>query len=71
MTIKANARVAGATFLLYIAVGITGLMLPERPETVGIRVLVSFLIFVIALGLAVSLYALTKNEDRDLARRPR
>lgn len=68
MTIKANARLAGATFLLYIVVGITGLMLPERPDTAGIRVLISFLIFVIALGLAVSLYALTRSEDRDLAR---
>ena len=29
---------------------------------------VSLLIFIIALGLAVSLYALTRNQDRDLAR---
>jgi hypothetical protein len=67
MTRKANARVAGFTFLFYIAVGVTGMALPSQPATTGIHVLLSLLIFITALALGVSLYALTRDSDRDLA----
>jgi hypothetical protein len=65
MTRRNNARLAGVAFLLYIAVGITSLVLPDG--NVPAEVLVSLLIWIIALSLAVSLYALTRDEDRDLA----
>jgi hypothetical protein len=83
MTLRTNARIAGITFLLYIAVGIgqmvlgratraestvqkLTLMAQHAPE-VRVGILLSLLICVTALVLAVSLYAITRDVDRDLA----
>jgi hypothetical protein len=67
MTRRANARIAGFTFLFYIAIGITGLVLPNEAGTTGIHVLLALVTFATALTLAVSLYGFTRDEDRDLA----
>ena len=84
MTRTTNARVAGVTFLFYIAVGITSLVLFGRATTgVGIAaklasiaqhatevrlvVLLNLLASLSALVLGVTLYAITRDEDRDLA----
>ena len=67
MTRQANARIAGFTFLFYIAVGIMGLVLPDGPGTTGIHVLLALVTFATALTLAVSLFGFTRDEDRDLA----
>ena len=67
MTRRANARIAGFTFLLYIAVGITGLILPGGAGTTGIHVLLALATFGTAITLAVSLYGFTRNEDHELA----
>ena len=83
MTLRTNARIAGITFLLYIAVGIgqmvlgsatraestvqkLTLMAQHAPE-VRVGILLSMLICVTALVLAVALYAITRDVDRDLA----
>src|SRR5690349_3990919 len=83
MTRRANARIAGFAFLLYIAVGITQMVLggATRAAAIGERlaaiaqhvplvranILLSLLLCVTALTLAVALYALTREQDRDLA----
>jgi hypothetical protein len=85
MTSTTNARLAGFTFLLYIATGITSLMLFARATSgaegivaklasiaqhqtlVRLTVLLTLLTFVCAVVLAVTLYALTREQDRDLA----
>jgi hypothetical protein len=67
MTRRTTARIAGFTFLFYIAVGITGLVLPDGAGTTGIHVLVALVTFATALTLAVSLYGFTRNEDHELA----
>ncbi len=84
VTRTTNARVAGVTFLFYIAVGITSLVLFGRATTgVGIAaklasiaqhatevrlvVLLNLLASLSALVLGVTLYAITRDEDRDLA----
>ena len=78
------ARIAGFTFLFYIAVGITDLVLFGRAThgegtaaklasialhatDVRIGILLGLLECISALVLAVTLYALTCDEDRDLA----
>jgi len=84
MTRKANARIAGFTFLFYIAVGIGSLVLSGRAlsgegiaaklaglaqQTTELRVavLLTLLGCFSALVLAVTLYAITREQDRDLA----
>jgi hypothetical protein len=84
MTRRTNARVAGVTFLVYIAAGITSLIIAGRASgTEGIagklagyaqhatEVRVAFLFSLLAsfcaLVLAVTLYAITRDEDSDLA----
>jgi hypothetical protein len=84
MTRKTNARLAGFTFLLYIAVGITQMVLSsgmtgalgtaerlaliaQHAPQVRINILLTLLTCVIALTLAVALYGLTRDVDRDLA----
>ncbi len=84
MTRQTNARIAGATFLLYIAVGIAGLILvggatgsgetAARLATIaghetGLRivVLIHLLTSFAALVLGVTLHAITRDEDADLA----
>ncbi len=85
MTRKTNARLAGFTFLLYIAVGLTSLSLDSRAtggegtaaklaslaghaaeiRTIAVLTVVMGLC---ALVLAVTLHALTRDEDAELAR---
>jgi uncharacterized protein DUF4386 len=83
MTRTTNARIAGFTFLFYIAIGVTTLVLDrairadgiaarlaliaEHATRVRLTVLLTLLTCVTALLLAVSLYAITRDADRDLA----
>ena len=62
MTVKTSARVAGFTFLLYIVAGIAS-MAVRGPISSVLTLLTSFC----ALVLGVTLYALTREQDRDLA----
>lgn len=84
MTRRTNARLAGFLFLLYIAVGVTQMILgrgtraddvaarlalmAQHAAVVRVNILLTLLTVVIAWTLAVSLYALTRDVDRDLAR---
>jgi hypothetical protein len=84
MTRTTNARVAGVTFLVYIAAGITSLVLfrratsgegmparlarvAEHATEVGAVVLLGFVQCFSAIVLGVTLYAITRDEDADLA----
>jgi uncharacterized protein DUF4386 len=84
MTRTPNARVAGVTFLLYIAIGITQMVvfggttagqgiaaqlmsMAQHAADVRINVALGMLTCVIALTLAVALYAITREQDPDLA----
>jgi len=84
MTQKTNARVAGFTFLFYIAAGITSMVLFGRAASgegiaaklaslaqhatpVRIVFVLGLLMCFSALVLGVTLYALTREVDRDLA----
>jgi hypothetical protein len=65
MTLETNARVAGVTLLLYFAAGIGGLVVAgNAPATAVLALVGSFS----ALVLAVTFYALTYQQDSDLAR---
>lgn len=64
MTLTANARLAGVTFLVYIAAGITGLALASHTHVTGVT---SVLTSLCALVLGVTLYAITRGQDPDLA----
>jgi hypothetical protein len=86
MTLRTNARIAGITFLTYIAFGMTSLYLSgkiiagaegtastltniSRHESMmQVTVLLTLIQAACALVLAVSIYALTRDRDRDLAR---
>jgi hypothetical protein len=64
MTLRTNARLAGATFLFYIAAGMSSLALSGRPQVTELfAVATSFS----ALVLGVTLYALTRQVDPDIA----
>jgi hypothetical protein len=84
MTRTTNARIAGFTFLFYIAAGITSLVffgratsgegiaaklasIAQHTTDVRIAVLLGLLECFSALVLAVTLYALTREVDADLA----
>jgi hypothetical protein len=72
MTRKTNARLAGFTFLLYIAAGVTLLALGGAAGAQGVaaklaRVVCALLSQFSALVLAVTLYRITCDEDRDIA----
>lgn len=84
MTRRTNARIAGFTFLFYIAVGILSVVLMGRATggegvaaqlagiarhatDVRITVLLDLLQCFSALVLAVTLYAITREQDPDLA----
>jgi hypothetical protein len=64
MTSVTNARVAGVTFLLYIVAGIASMALARNTQVTSILTLVTS---ICALVLGVTLYALTRGEDADLA----
>jgi Domain of unknown function (DUF4386) len=61
MTVRTNARVAGFTFLLYIVAGIASM--GYKPAAATLTLVTSLC----ALVLAVTLYALTRGVDADLA----
>ena len=64
MTRTTNARLAGLTFLVYIAAGIANLGLAgNAPATAVLPLVTSFS----ALLLGVTLYAITREQDPDLA----
>jgi hypothetical protein len=84
MTIRSNARLAGFIFLLYIATGITSMIISGQATGTGdtaaklasiaqhaslmrLNIVLTLLQFVYPLILAVTLYALTRDEDRELA----
>ena len=84
MTRATNARIAGFTFLLYIAAGLTSMVLVRRATRgeeiaerlaslsgratdVGVIVLLGFVQCFSAVVLGVTLWALTRDEDNDLA----
>ena len=56
-----NARIAGFAFLLYIIVGVL------RAPTVGVEAIFTLFTCFCALVLAVMLYTLTLDQDRDIA----
>ncbi len=64
MTRTANARLAGFAFLFYIVAGITSLSLTAYPKVQGV---LGILTSLCALTLGVTLWALTRDEDPDLA----
>ena len=64
MTRRTNARVAGIAFLVYIAAGITSLALSGRTNVRDVLVVFTSLS---ALVLGVTLYAITRDVDHDLA----
>jgi hypothetical protein len=85
MTLRANARLAGAMFLLYIATGLTSLALSgsysgtagaavelatvaQHAPAARLNVLLTLLQVAYAVGLGVTLYALTRDQDAHLAR---
>lgn len=85
MTRTTNARIAGFTFLLYIATGITSMVLSgqatsgaegtaaklasiaQHASIMRVNIVLTLLCAGYALVLAVTIYALTRDEDRDLA----
>jgi len=64
MTRTTNARIAGVTFLIYIAAGIASLVLSGRAHATDV---LSLLTSFAALVLGVTLYAITREQDPDLA----
>ena len=64
MTLRTNARVAGVTYFVYLAAGISSLALSGRPH--ALDVLSLFMSFS-ALVLGVTLYAITREQDPDIA----
>jgi hypothetical protein len=84
MTRTTNARIAGFTFLLYIAAGIASVVLfrratsgegiaaklagiAEHASDVSVLVVLGLLQCFSAIVLAVTLYAITRDQDQDLA----
>ena len=84
MTRRANARVAGVVFIVYIAAGLTSMALSGRvlsgagmaekfasiaghESNVGIIVLLGFVQAFSAIVLGVTLWSITRDEDRDIA----
>jgi len=64
VTRRVNATIAGVTFLVYIAAGITALALKNRVNVASVLTLITSFS---ALVLGVTLYAITRDEDPDLA----
>jgi hypothetical protein len=85
MTRNTNARLAGFTFLIYIATGVASMVLSgqttsgaegtaaklasiaQHASLVRVDIVLTLLCAAYALVLAVTLYALTRDQDRDLA----
>jgi len=58
MTLRTNARIAGATYLLYLVVGISSLALGSQTQATEVFALVTSFC---ALVLGVTLYAITRE----------
>lgn len=56
-----NARIAGFAFLFYIVIGI------QKAPNIGVGVVFTLLMCLSALVLGVTLYAITRDQDRDIA----
>lgn len=84
MTRTTSARLAGSLFLLYIAAGITEMVLFSKASagegtaaklasiahnatTIRSTVVLTLVEFLCAVGLGVTLYTLTRDQDRELA----
>lgn len=85
MTRRTNARIAGYTFIIYIAIGILSLVLSGRASggaaaiaeklasmaqhqtDMRIAIVLGLVMSFSALVLAVTLYAITRDEDPDLS----
>lgn len=84
MTRKTNARIAGISFLAYIAVGLTSMALSgrakagqgaaarlasmaEHAQLVKLDIILTLVCAAFALVLGVTLHALTRDEDPDIA----
>jgi hypothetical protein len=84
MSRRRTARLAGFTFLLYIAVGITSMIvlpgggaatdttarlarIAQHASSVPLEILFAILMAVCAVTLGVTLHALTRDVDRELA----
>lgn len=83
MTLRTNARLAGVAFLFYIGVGITSMVvnratrgegvaeklaaMAEHATEVRVVVVLTILMSLSALVLGVTLYAITREQDPDLA----
>lgn len=63
MTITTNARLAGIAYLAYLVFGIGGMAISTAAASAVSDVMMSFC----ALVLGVTLYAITRETDRDLA----
>jgi len=63
MTRRTNATVAGVTFLVYIAAGISSMAFAHSNAAALLTLVQSFS----ALVLGVTLYAITREQDPDLA----
>lgn len=63
MTIRTNTRVAGVTYFVYLAAGIAGSALAGQAVAGVLAMVMSFS----ALVLGVTLYAITREQDPDLA----
>jgi Domain of unknown function (DUF4386) len=85
VTVTATARTAGAAFLVYIAAGVTSLVVDGRitagadmparlanvaahETAVGLVSVLGWVMAGSAIALAITLFALTAHQDRDLAR---
>ena len=64
MTITTNARIAGIAYLAYIAVGIGSMALRGNP---GVTAVAGVAMSFCAVLLGVTLYAITREQDRDPA----
>ena len=64
MTRTVNARIAGVAYLLYFAAGIAAMALRGRPHAPD---LLALLTSFAALALGVTLYAITRDQDPDIA----
>jgi hypothetical protein len=65
VTAATNGRIAGATFLIYIAAGLTSMMWSSRPHALAI--VLQFVMWLSALTLGVTLYAITRDQNREIA----
>jgi hypothetical protein len=64
VTLTTNARLAGIAFLVYIAAGVTSMAARGIPHATAV---LSLLTSLCALVLGVTLYAITRAQDADIA----